>query len=300
MAEISLSNLPDSFYRQLLHSLDDGIYFVDRFRRIVFWNQGAERISGYSSDEVRGRFCGDGLLQHVDFDGNIMCGTGCPLTATIKDGENHEVDVYLKHRDGHRVPVRVTSSPVYNTDGEIVGAVERFTDITPQLADRTRLDKLAQAANTDPLTRIANRRFMEMALHDRLHRYKSFDEKFGVMFIDLDGLKQINDDYGHAAGDCAIKIVAKTLGATFRSEDVVGRWGGDEFIVILKKVDMDVLERIRQKVKGIIWETSLPDSCGGSKLSVSIGLAEVQENDSPESLVARADSAMYEDKRLNK
>ena len=129
MAENSFSNLPDSFYRQLLHSLDDGIYFVDRFRRIVFWNQGAEKISGYSFDEVQGRFCGDGLLQHVDFDGNIMCGAGCPLTATIKDGQNHEVDVYLKHKNGHRVPVKVISSPVYNADGDIIGAVERFTDI---------------------------------------------------------------------------------------------------------------------------------------------------------------------------
>jgi diguanylate cyclase (GGDEF)-like protein/PAS domain S-box-containing protein len=278
--------------------MDDGIYFVDRFRKIVFWNQGAEKISGYSFEEVQGRFCGDGLLQHVDFDGNIMCGSGCPLTATIKDGANHEVDVYLKHRDGHRVPVKVSASPVYNADGEIIGAVERFTDITPQLADRTRLDRLSHEVNTDPLTGIANRRYMEMTLHDRLHRFRSFDEKFGVMFIDMDGLKEINDDHGHAIGDCAIKVVSKTLEATFRSEDIVGRWGGDEFLVVLKKVDMQVLEKIKQKVKKIIWETKLPDTCGGRRVSVSIGLAEVEEYDSPQSLVARADYAMYEDKEL--
>jgi diguanylate cyclase (GGDEF)-like protein/PAS domain S-box-containing protein len=300
VAENSFSNLPDAFYRQLLNSLDDGIYFVDGKRQIVFWNRGAENISGYSFEEVQGRFCGDGILQHVDFDGNIMCGAGCPLTATIKDGENHEVDVYLKHRDGHRVPVKVISSPVYDADGKIVGAVERFTDITPQLADRTRINRLSQEVNTDPLTGIANRRFMELTLHNHLHRFKSYDEKFGVMFIDMDGLKSINDEFGHVAGDCAIKIVSRTLDATFRSEDVVGRWGGDEFLVILKRVDLHVLERIKQKVKRIILGTTLPADCGGRKVSVSIGLAQVQEDDSPESLVARADSNMYEDKRREK
>ena len=235
MADNDLKNLPETFYKQLLNSLDEGVYFVDRKRQIVFWNKGAENISGYSSDQVHKRFCGDGLLSHVDFNGKLLCEDGCPLQATIEDGNTRTADVYLMHRGGNRVPVRVTASPVHNNKGEIIGAVERFRDITPQLADRSRMNQLLQDAHTDPLTGIANRRYAEMILQDRFFRFRTFNEEFGIMFVDMDHLKLLNDEFGHVSGDCALKIIAKTLNATFRSEDIVSRWGGDEFLVILSQ-----------------------------------------------------------------
>jgi PAS domain S-box-containing protein len=239
MIEKELTNLSESFYKQLLDSIDEGVYFVDRSRKIVFWNTAAEEISGYPVEVVHDQFCGDGILMHVDFDGKLLCGDSCPLKATLTTGQTQQVDVFLKHREGHRIPVRVVASAVFNENNEIIGAVERFHDITPQLADRTRLDKLAEEANTDALTGIPNRRYVEMEINERFFRFETFQEGFGIMFVDMDDLKEINDKYGHGTGDRAIQIVAKTLQASFRREDLVGRWGGDEFLVVLGNVDLE-------------------------------------------------------------
>ncbi|MEN8240733.1 MAG: diguanylate cyclase [Chloroflexota bacterium] len=297
MTDTFFSNLPDKFYKQLLNSLDEGIYFVDKSRRIVFWNQGAARISGFTSEDVIGKLCGDKLLEHVDFDGNHLCGDGCPLTATIQDGEIHQLDVFLKHRDGHRIPVQVSSSPVLNENGEIVGVVERFRDITPQLSDKNRMAKLLSEVHTDPLTEIANRRYLELALHDRFYRFEEYQEKFGVMFVDMDKLKKINDQFGHAVGDCALKFIAETLKSTFRRDDVVGRWGGDEFLVILNDVDKDQLKKIKKKIEKIIAGTQLPEACGGGMVSISVGLAAVLEGDTQNQLLNRSDANMYGEKK---
>ncbi len=72
--------IKDEFYRAVLDKISDGVYVCDRDRRIVYWSPGAERITGYQADEVRGSSCGDGLLMHVDESGKALCGDGCPLS----------------------------------------------------------------------------------------------------------------------------------------------------------------------------------------------------------------------------
>ena len=103
-------------FRLLLDNLYEGVYFVDSERVIQFWNKGAERISGYSADEVTGRKCSDGILTHVNDDGNCLCMGACPLAATIEDGCSRDCRVYLKHKDGHRLPVEIGASPIPRTD----------------------------------------------------------------------------------------------------------------------------------------------------------------------------------------
>src|ERR1017187_5447325 len=84
------------FYRQILDSLADGVYFVDTERRITYWNRGAEAISGYSAQDVLGRSCSDNLLVHANAEGCQLCLHGCPLLATLRDGANRQADVFLK------------------------------------------------------------------------------------------------------------------------------------------------------------------------------------------------------------
>jgi PAS domain-containing protein len=86
------------FYKRLLDSLNDAVYFVDRERRIVYWNKGAERITGFSSDDVLGHLCYDNLLSHVDGKGQELCRGHCPLSATMADGEAREAQVFLRHK----------------------------------------------------------------------------------------------------------------------------------------------------------------------------------------------------------
>jgi len=101
-------NEQDGFYRTLLGNLYDGVYFVNRDCRITYWNSGAESIAGYSRSEVVGSRCSDNVLMHVDEDGQCLCqGLMCPLEETMSDGKSRTAEVFLHHRNGHRVPVRV-------------------------------------------------------------------------------------------------------------------------------------------------------------------------------------------------
>jgi len=113
-------------YEQLLESLFDGVYYVDRDKVIRFWNKAAERITGYSKADVIGKACADQLLRHVDDKGQELCKGGCPVSKTLQDGSVHELNVYLHHKLGYRVPVSVRVSPVKNENGRIIGAIEVF------------------------------------------------------------------------------------------------------------------------------------------------------------------------------
>src|SRR5512139_2403015 len=99
-------------YKSLLDNLYDGVYLVDRERRINYWNRGAERITGYKVVEAVGRNCHENFLRHVDAQGNQLCLVGCPLSATMADGEPRSEQVYLLHKNGHRVPVLVRAAPM--------------------------------------------------------------------------------------------------------------------------------------------------------------------------------------------
>lgn len=293
-------DLPDTFYKTLINSLDNGVYLVDRDRRVVYWNQSADRLSGYSSDEITGHFCGDGFLQHIDFEGRLLCGEGCPLKETMQDGKPREADVFMKHKDGHRVPVRVRANPVYDRSGRLIGAVETFYDITPDVEARQQIRQLSEAASTDALTSLTNRRMAEQVLEDACSQWNRYRMTFAVLFVDMDDLKQINDNLGHNAGDAAIQAVGRTLRSLFRDDDVVARWGGDEFIVLVRNIDQDLLEKIIRKTCIGVGAVELPPAYEWGQLSVSVGGTLVQDGDTLETIIARADAHMYQAKQSKK
>src|SRR5512146_1588532 len=104
--------MPDEkdFYKDIIDNLYDGIYFVDRDRVITYWNKGAERITGYSSTQTIGRSCRDNLLNHVTASGIQLCQNHCPLAAVMEDGKEREVEVFLHHANGHRLPVAIRAA----------------------------------------------------------------------------------------------------------------------------------------------------------------------------------------------
>jgi PAS domain S-box-containing protein len=109
--------MEDTFYKRLLDNLGDGVYFVDRDRKITCWNRSAERITGYLSDEMVGTHCFHNRLQHIDGQGANLCNSQCPLALTIADGQPREQDIFFRHRDGHRVPLSAKISPIYDEEG---------------------------------------------------------------------------------------------------------------------------------------------------------------------------------------
>lgn len=111
----------DHFYRALLDGLYDGVYVVDRAAVITYWNKGAEKITGHKASEVLGNRCRESILNHTDAQGNSLCDLPCPLVVTLEDGIPREAELYLRHRDGHRVPVHVRVTPLHDAAGVVAG-----------------------------------------------------------------------------------------------------------------------------------------------------------------------------------
>jgi diguanylate cyclase (GGDEF)-like protein/PAS domain S-box-containing protein len=286
----------DTSYKNILEQLNDGIYYVDMQKKITFWNKAAKRITGFEAAEVMGRCCADNILRHVSETGAELCIKGCPLGETLSDGKDREANVYLHHKDGHRVPVTVRVTPVRDEDGQVIGAVEIFTDIDNKLSLIKELETLKKEVLTDDLTQIGNRKYADHTLSQKLSDWHEHKVPFSVFFIDIDHFKKFNDTYGHNIGDKVLKIVAKSISAALRPFDIACRWGGEEFVAIVPNITDDILAIIGERIRMLIERSWLDHD--GEKLVVtaSVGCATILEGESLESLIERADDAMYQSK----
>lgn len=288
------------FYKSLLDSIYDGVYFLDRDRRIVYWNSGAERITGFSAGEVVGRCCHDNILMHADRQGRTLCDGMCPAAYTMDDGAPREAEVFLHHRDGHRVPVLARISPIRDENGTIIGAVEVFSDNSEKLASQSLIEDLQEKAFQDTLTGLPNRRFLEKFICTRLDEMNRYSWPFGLVFLDIDRFKLINDSYGHDMGDEVLRMVARTLTHCSRSFDTVGRWGGEEFVVVVVNVDYDNLKHISERYRLMIESSDLTLGQDSVKVTVSLGGTLARADDSLLSIIKRADGLMYRSKQAGR
>jgi diguanylate cyclase (GGDEF)-like protein/PAS domain S-box-containing protein len=281
----------------LLDHVGNGVYFVDRERKILYWNEGAYRLTGYKAEEVLGRHCHDHILCHVDQMGNSVCGKGCLFSACFSDGGVHKANMFLRHKQGRRVPVSVQVRPLRGADGSVVGAVEIFSDNSTEIDMHRKIEAMNRLAFLDHLTQLPNRRFMEMSLQTALSEFKVHKDPLGVLVLDLDGFKGINDSFGHACGDRALQEAAKTLIGSLRPTDIVGRWGGDEFLAIARNVNREILSELAERCVVLISETSvLRDDEKRFSLSLSVGATLSRPGESAEELFRRADGLMYQSK----
>jgi diguanylate cyclase (GGDEF)-like protein/PAS domain S-box-containing protein len=277
-------------------NLYEGIYFVDNNRQITFWNGGAERITGFSKEEVLGKCCMDNILNHVDEDGNSLCMDGCPLHNTIQDGCNREATVYLHHKDGHRVPVSVRAIPIMENN-RIIGAVEIFTDDSEKHEDRRNIESLRNQAMTDQLTGLPNRRFIDSFHSSRFKEFKELGINYGILFMDIDKFKDFNDNYGHDMGDEVLKMVSKTFLATTRSTDLIGRYGGEEFIAIIIEMNEDALLKKAERLRMLVENAKLRSENSELNVTISIGVALINDKDTLDSIIKRADEMLYQSKQ---
>ena len=284
----------------IVENLFEGVYFVDKERTITSWNKGAVEITGFETNEVIHRKCYSNILNHIDENGVALCFDGCPLHATIEDGNIREAKVFLQHKDGHRVPVKVKVLPIYNNNEEILGAVEIFTEIKNENYFQSEMMKLQSEVYNDTLTSIPNRKYLNAVLESKIREYKKINRSFGVSFIDIDDFKQINDTFGHLIVDDILKLLASTIKSNIRSNDIIARLGGEEFIIIFSDVDFDILYRVSEKIRRLVEGSKLRLDNRDLGVTISIGSTLVLPNDTVESILKRADELMYDSKRNGK
>ena len=263
------------FAEAFLEAAPDAVLAVDDSGEIILVNMQAELLLGYGRQELWGQPL-ESLLAEPD-------------ALTRRSVGPHSVELLAQRRDGNKVPVEVSLAPVTIDKRPYTIAILR------DLTERRRLeDNLHYLSTHDSLTGLANR----FAFDEALHR---LDERgphpVGVLMVDLDELKRINDEQGHAAGDSMLRRVAEVLRSTFRADDVVARIGGDEFAVLTSGRDAHSVEALGTRLADAVLQHNR--ELDATPLRLSIGVAVAQSGNSIASALQDADARMYSMKRLH-
>ncbi|MDD2358022.1 MAG: sensor domain-containing diguanylate cyclase [Thiovulaceae bacterium] len=216
------------------------------------------------------------------------------LWSTLLSGESFNGYVVNKKKDGELYHEFKSIVPIFDDKGKIVNFVSTGKDIT----ERVNLEKkLEKAASTDKLTGIANRMKFDEFMQYSFDRTQRYHIKLSLILFDIDDFKKINDTYGHLKGDYVLKTIAKIAEETIRKNDLIARWGGEEFMILEPDIPADeatiLAERIRQKIENFDFDTV-------GKLTASFGVTTFVENDTIQSFLSRVDEAMYKAKTINK
>lgn len=275
----------------------EGIYITDKDRKIIYWNPVSEDLSGYNRYEVLGSYCYDNILSHINQYGENLCETGCPLDAVLKDGIIREAKVFLKHKSGYRIPIKIRVIPFKNEKNRIIGAIEFFNETSERECTFEKIKNIESKALLDYLTQLPNRRYIENFINIKYDEYLLNGQSFGIVFMDIDHFKSVNDNYGHKIGDLVLKTISKSFSNNLRRNDVIGRWGGDEFAGIFLLNNEKELSIVSEKLRNIVENTEITYKNMKLRVTISIGSSFINSKNSVMSIIENADRLMYKSKR---
>ena len=291
---------------------DYAVFMLEPTGKVLSWNEGAARLLGYAADEIIGRHFSCLYPQETSVsEPQQALGTSIQRSSYRFEG-------WQVRKDGGRFWANLVIEPVYGAAGYLIGFAEVTRDTTErQIAEdalrkasqelerrveertlelKTLNAELGRLADIDPLTGIYNRRgFMSVAIHE-IARTARDKAPFSVLCVDIDDFKTINDSFGHAAGDKALRMVVAQMGGQLRGGDVMARFGGDEFVLLLLKTTSVGAVRVGERLcRGV---ASVETDADGTAFAtaVSVGVAQWTNDETIEELLARADSALYQAK----
>ena len=271
---------------------NEGLCVTDREGTILRVNPAFERITGYSSDEAVGN--NPRILKSQRHSDDFYAGMWERL---VSDGA-WSGEIWNKAKDGTVYPELLTINRIDDGRHGTSSYVAVFHDITEMRAIQ---DKIRHMANHDGLTGLPNRSYLDAVLDHAIHRGDRREKRLALMFIDIDNFKDVNDSLGHSTGDLLLQWVAEGISSLLRADDVVTRFGGDEFVVVIDDVeDQDQVSAIAKRILTTV-NRSFRAGEHVVRPSASIGIAFYPDSASnAESLLRNADAAMYEAKKGEK
>lgn len=278
--------------RSILESLPTGLCVVDMQKKIVFWSNGAERITGHLRHEVIGHSCVAQSLLHCDQSAGASCKEDCPTARTIKTAQPAEAVGLLHHKAGHEFPVRIRAVPVHNAHGSIIGAVETFEELLWDASFDVGDRNLKVPGSIDNVTGVATMALMLFHLRQALATFVEVQVPFAVLCLRLEGFQHFRASLGPEAGSCLLRVVARSLESAFWKTDYVGRWGEDQFLVILNGCQRECLHTVSERLTRMLAGDGIEWWGERRSLPISVGEATVQSGDTIESLIERAQKSM--------
>ncbi|MEX0716427.1 MAG: diguanylate cyclase [Planctomycetaceae bacterium] len=288
-------------YLYVLESLYDGFYLLDSDLRFVVWNRGSEELLSRPSQEMLGQVWTSRLLRYAGDDERPLPEHECPLNLVISDGRAISRDLRIQHADGRWIEVELQSVPLVDDRGRLQGVAEIFRDLHRTSRRPQEYRDLKIAATRDPLTGVANRGELETQLALLVAEYSCSDgrEPFSVIFLDIDYFKSINDTYGHTVGDEVLVDLARLLQHETYSGELVGRYGGEEFVVLCPSTDLMQTIKRAERLR-VALSRGHVGNIKGLEVTASFGVTQSEPGDSIESIIRRADKALYKAKELGR
>jgi len=288
-----MSELQDpEIFRTVLDSLQTGVSVADRNGKVLFWNQGAERLTGHKRHEVVGRSYRDNILLQCNDQGCVACGATCPISRTLHEGKPQEAKIQLRHKEGHPVHVLMRLAPLRDPHGSILGITQSFDEQTfGAERDRNR-HTLAEHGCMDESTDVPNHEFTQFHMAKNLASFARYHLPFGIILIQVDRLAHFRAAYGPPAGEAVLRVVAQTMKNAFRPSDFVGRWAEDQFLAILINCGDHGVEKTFERIRKIISCAELRWWSDKLSVTTSVGSAKARAGDSVESLLNRATGSL--------
>ncbi len=272
------------------HVHDYAIYTADIAGRVDDWNRSLRRLGGWEPDDIVG--CPIEIFFPPGPEGHASAAT---LLERARANGHDEYEGLGIRKDGHAFWSSTVATVLPDREGHAKG----YVLITRDLAERkAKEDALIALASTDPLTGTRNRRAGRIHLDDAFRRWRRHGSAFALLMIDCDHFKSVNDRWGHDVGDAVLIALMRRCVETLRNSDIVIRWGGEEFLVVLPEMAGEGAMTVAERLRGAIEATEIRSDGNTIKVTVSIGVAEANAGDRvPDDVVHRADRALYLAKR---
>jgi diguanylate cyclase (GGDEF)-like protein/PAS domain S-box-containing protein len=274
-------------YRDILDGLQIGVSVLNLQRKIVFWSDGAEQITGYSRIDVLGHSCVENILLHCNQKSCETCSGNCPLAAALHDARPVEAISSIHHKSGHWAPVHTWAIPLRDKHGSIIAIIQtferEFTVNGPSPNDRS----MKARGCLDYATELPNHAMMQSHLRETLATFAELQIPLGVVFLEVTNLQQFQARYGHEAGANMLRVLARTLRNSVWPTDFVGRWSDDRFLLLLSGCDQDALPAVGARMLQMTARATI--EWWGEELSAAVvmGCTSALTGDSPESLLQR-------------
>jgi diguanylate cyclase (GGDEF)-like protein/PAS domain S-box-containing protein len=281
----------DLFQQRLLDNMYDAVIFVDANRQITLWNRGAERLTGIEAASAYQRVFDAELIHLRNERGELCVGEECPTTTALRTCMQSVGRFLLRGRDGRDMMVDIQSIPVVGDDGTPHGVAVVLHDASGQVSLEERCLNLHQKATRDPLTQLSNRAEFDrvLALFVNVHLERKLP--CSLIIADIDRFKQVNDRFGHQAGDEAIKSFAQILKAHCKAGDLAARYGGEEFVLLCANCNNSIAADRAEALRRYLAALPQPELAGAA-VTASFGVTELQPGDTPETMLRRADRAL--------
>ncbi|MEX0726321.1 MAG: diguanylate cyclase [Planctomycetaceae bacterium] len=288
-------------YLHQLESMYDGYYVVDPKMKFQIWNRGMEQLLGQGSMNVLGQAWANHAIRYADDYGASLPQSEIPIQRVLRDGRSFTGECSVQHVDGQWVRVEVQSIPIWDQMGHLHGVAEIFRNLSRSNSHPIEFRELKLAATRDPLTNVNNRGELEAQLARCVNHFNSSRSPapFSVIFLDVDLFKSVNDTFGHDVGDLVLIETARLLQMELYSGEIVGRYGGEEFVIINPETNLEQTVQKAERLRTALSRLSIPQ-LEGRQVTASFGVTEAEFGDSIESILKRADTALYRAKHAGR